>query len=80
MQIRLTTREAMRAIVQKLNVKYVCSDQTLRRVLDKLEAENRLSVQWVRQYRTIAMDDIEIVIQELRETGRIPAGEAAATC
>ena len=70
MSVRLTTAEVFELIRKRCEGR-ICSEGTLRRVMDKMENENRLEVQRLGRWRTVEFDSIPSIAEELRKTGRI---------
>jgi hypothetical protein len=75
--IRLTIRESAEAIQRRCGG-HVVPDWKMRRVVDALESTERLDVQRVGMYRTIAADDITVIVEELRRIAWLPSVESCA--
>ncbi len=66
--IRLSIRETAESIHRLYGGRLV-PDWKLRRIVDSLESAESLDVQRIGQYRTVSVDDVCIIANELRRLG-----------
>lgn len=66
--VRLTTRKAGESVHRQYGGTLV-PDWKLRRVVDSLESQEKLDVQRIGNYRTIAADGVVVLADELRRLG-----------
>ena len=68
--IRLTVRETARSIQTQYGGT-LCPDWALRRLIDEMDAAGIISIQRAGLYRTIAFEDLPLIVKQLKKLGRL---------